>query len=46
MESDIETSVKNIIKATGDDPEREGLLETPARVAKMYREILTYQGQG
>lgn len=45
MESDIETSVKNIIKATGDDPEREGLLETPARVAKMYREILTYQGQ-
>lgn len=35
----IEESVRNILKALGDDPEREGLLETPARVARMYDEV-------
>ena len=35
----IEESVKNILIALGDNPEREGLLETPKRVAKMYEEV-------
>lgn len=35
----IEKSIKNILIALGDDPEREGLLETPKRVAKMYQEV-------
>lgn len=37
----IEQAVKNIIEAIGDNPSREGLLETPERVAKMYQEILS-----
>lgn len=35
----IEEAVKNILIALGDDPEREGLIETPKRVAKMYEEV-------
>ena len=31
--------VKGLIEALGDDPEREGLRETPERVARMYEEI-------
>jgi GTP cyclohydrolase I len=32
--------VREIIIAIGEDPEREGLVGTPARVARMYEEIL------
>lgn len=35
----IEQSIKNILIALGDDPDREGLKETPKRVAKMYEEV-------
>ncbi len=35
----IEQAVKNILQAIGEDPEREGLKDTPKRVAKMYEEI-------
>lgn len=35
----IEKSIKNILIALGDDPEREGLIDTPKRVAKMYEEV-------
>lgn len=35
----IEESVKNILVALGDDPEREGLKDTPSRVARMYDEV-------
>ncbi|WP_072910473.1 GTP cyclohydrolase I FolE [Desulforamulus aeronauticus] len=35
----IEQAVRMILEAIGEDPEREGLVETPARVAKMYQEI-------
>lgn len=35
----IEESIKNILIALGDDPEREGLKKTPYRVAKAYKEI-------
>lgn len=35
----IEEHVRGILKALGDDPDREGLRETPARVAKMCGEV-------
>lgn len=35
----IEQAVRSILEALGDDPEREGLKETPKRVAKMYNEV-------
>ena len=35
----IEKAVKEILIAIGEDPERDGLLDTPARVARMYGEI-------
>lgn len=35
----IEEHIRGIITALGENPEREGLLNTPARVAKMYEEI-------
>ncbi|MEA4988295.1 MAG: GTP cyclohydrolase I [Anaerovorax sp.] len=34
----IEEHIRGILIALGENPEREGLLETPARVAKMYEE--------
>ena len=41
----IETAVHAILKAVGEDPEREGLVGTPARVAKMYGELFAGLGQ-
>jgi GTP cyclohydrolase I len=35
----IEQAVRTILKAVGEDPERPGLLDTPGRVARMYREM-------
>lgn len=35
----IETCIREILIALGDDPDREGLKETPKRVAKMYEEV-------
>jgi GTP cyclohydrolase I len=37
----IERAVREILAAVGEDPLREGLLETPARVARMYAELLS-----
>jgi GTP cyclohydrolase I len=37
----IENAVKELLCAVGENPEREGLLETPQRVAKMYAEIFS-----
>lgn len=35
----IKESIRNIITALGDDPDRPGLVETPDRVARMYDEV-------
>jgi GTP cyclohydrolase I len=35
----IERAVREILAAVGEDPDREGLRETPARVARMYNEL-------
>lgn len=38
-QAEAEAAVRTLIQWAGDDPEREGLLETPARVARSYREL-------
>lgn len=35
----IEECIREILIALGDDPDREGLLDTPKRVSKMYEEV-------
>lgn len=35
----IEAAVREILLAVGEDPDREGLRDTPARVARMYAEV-------
>lgn len=35
----IKEHIKGILAALGDDPAREGLVDTPTRVAKMYEEV-------
>ena len=37
----IERAVREILAAVGEDPDREGLLETPGRVARMYAELFS-----
>ncbi|MGI4879587.1 MAG: GTP cyclohydrolase I, partial [Janthinobacterium lividum] len=34
----VETAIRDLIRWAGDDPDREGLLDTPGRVARAYRE--------
>lgn len=40
-ETDLEDHVRRIIEAIGDDPSREGLLETPRRLVKSWEEIFS-----
>ncbi|MCP4139392.1 MAG: GTP cyclohydrolase I FolE [Chloroflexi bacterium] len=35
----IEDATKNLLRAIGEDPEREGLTRTPLRIANMYEEL-------
>ncbi|MCQ2466379.1 MAG: GTP cyclohydrolase I FolE [Clostridia bacterium] len=37
----IEAAVKMILEAIGEDPNREGLVDTPQRVARMYAEVFS-----
>ena len=41
----IEQGVRLILEGIGEDPDRGGLRETPARVARMYREVFAGIGQ-
>jgi len=43
-QTDAEEAVRTLIRWAGDDPRREGLLETPARVARAYKEF--FRGYG
>jgi GTP cyclohydrolase I len=42
-QAEIKSSVTSIIRAVGEDPDREGLKDTPRRVAEMYAEL--FMGQ-
>ena len=37
----MEQAVRDLLLAIGEDPRREGLLDTPCRVARMYEEVLS-----
>lgn len=37
----IKAAVRTILRAVGEDPDRDGLLETPRRVARMYAEMFS-----
>lgn len=41
----VESAVRLILGALGEDPDREGLADTPARVARMYAEIFDGMGR-
>ena len=41
----VEDGVRMILEGVGENPERAGLLRTPARVAKMYAEVLSGHDQ-
>ena len=38
--AEVEAAVRTIIRWTGDNPERGGLIETPARVTRALEEVL------
>ena len=38
-QSEAEAAVRTLLRWAGDDPDREGLLDTPGRVARSYREL-------
>ncbi|MDP8916338.1 MAG: GTP cyclohydrolase I FolE [Pseudomonadota bacterium] len=38
-QDEVEAAIRTLIQWAGDDPDREGLLDTPARVARSYREL-------
>jgi GTP cyclohydrolase IA len=38
-QAEAEAAVRTLLRWAGDDPKREGLLDTPARVARSYREL-------
>src|SRR5438876_1971898 len=41
----IQAAVREILLAVGEDPDREGLRETPQRVARMYAELFSGLGK-
>lgn len=41
----IEQAVYQLLEAIGENPNREGLLDTPSRVAKMYQEVFSGLGE-
>jgi GTP cyclohydrolase I len=43
-QAEAEAAVRTLIEWAGDDPDREGLLDTPARVARAYKELFSGYG--
>jgi GTP cyclohydrolase I len=43
-QAEAEAAVRTLIEWAGDDPDREGLRETPARVARAYKELFAGYG--
>ena len=43
--AEVESAFRTIIRWTGDDPERDGLIDTPARVARAFEEYFAGYGQ-
>src|SRR5262249_38925752 len=43
--SEAEKAVTTLIRSAGDDPDREGLIETPARVVRAYEEWFAGYGE-
>ena len=43
--ADVEEAFRTIIRWTGDDPERDGLIETPARATRAFEEFFAGYGQ-
>jgi GTP cyclohydrolase I len=43
-QAQAEAAVRTLIQWAGDDPDREGLLETPSRVARAYKELFAGYG--
>ena len=41
----VQSAIRTLIEWTGDDPKREGLLETPARVARAWKEYCLGYGE-
>ena len=41
----IEAAVRDILEAIGEDPDRDGLIDTPRRVAKAYAELFSGLGE-
>jgi GTP cyclohydrolase I len=43
-QAEAEQAVRTLIEWAGDDPDREGLIDTPSRVARSYRELFAGYG--
>jgi len=43
--AEVEAASRTIIRWTGDDPDRDGLTETPARLARAFEEFFVGYGQ-
>ena len=43
--SEMEMHVRELLELVGEDPDRDGLVRTPHRVAKMYGELLEGYGK-
>ena len=43
--AEVESAVRTIIRWTGEDPDRDGLRETPARVTRAFEEFFAGYGQ-
>jgi GTP cyclohydrolase I len=43
--AEVEAAIRTLIEWTGDDPDRDGLAETPSRVARAFEEFFAGYGQ-